>query len=602
LEFLPANPKNQSKSKERKTINMQDLPFAFHEIGFKNLKVHIVQLDSAQSTNIDLGEVDFRITNPGSQSSNLTDHLELTINRLSFTDQQNLHQLSVKKLWFNPKNNHLQISGIAGAERQKVAKTDTSTLLMTYNLSEVDFDRISINNTFPAKVSIQKIQLQNPKIKYQVPKTQPIQHPSDTIKIPKINLPKSLQQLRIDTLVFSDLDFHQTQWEDSGVIRTAYTDLNVQAIHILLDTTGVSANDFSFIERTRVELGNNNFISSDSLYVTSVSAINFDFSNQSLTLDSLHLAPRYSNAEFFDKAVYQTDQMDVFGAKIICSHLRLKQWIKTGTLHMGRIDVYGLVAKLYRDKRYPMDPKAYKKMPQEMIISARKPFLIDSLITHDAEVHYKEIVEKAKEPGYIYFDHFNLKLHHLTNIQKELEADSLVRLDLQTKIMGQSNLFVYLVIDMKSPGQKFWFSGYTESLDFKILNPVTQNLVGIDMQGGEGRVLMPMIKGDSSHTTGSVLFLYKKLKVGLYNREKAKSTTGIAKGMANLLLNDVFIRSNNPTFLRKPKTGVVYSDRITEKSFVFFVWKSILSGMVSTFGINTKEQRQEKREMKPTTD
>ena len=602
LELLPANPKNPPKSKERKTINMQDLPFAFREIGFKNLKVHIVQLDSTRSTDIDMGEVDFRITNPGSQSSNLTDHLELTINRLSFTDQQKLHQLSVKKLQFNPKNNHLEISGISGAERQKTSETDTSTVLMTYHLSEIDFNRININNTFPAKVSIQKIKLHHPEIKYQIPQNQFAQHPSDTGKLSKINLPKSLEQLQIDTLVLSDLDFHQTQRKDSGVVHTAFTDLNVQANHILLDTSGISADDFSFIESTRVELGKNDFISSDSLYVTSIAAVNFNFLNQSLTLDSLHLAPRYPDAEFFDKAVYQTDQMNVFGEKIVCGNIRLKNLIKTGTIHMGSIDIYGLSAKLYRDKRFPMDPNAYKKMPQEMIFGVQKPFLIDSIITHNAEIHYKEIVEKAKEPGYINFNQFNLKLYHLTNIHEQLVNDSIVYVNLKAKIMGQTDLSLHLFLDMKSPGQKFWFSGYTETLNFKILNPVTQNLVGIDMQEGDGRVLMPMIKGDSSHTSGSVLFLYKKLKVGLYNREKAKSTTGIAKGMANLLLNDVFIRSNNPTFLRKPKTGVVYSDRVTEKSFVFYVWKSILSGMVSTFGINTKEQRQEKREMKPSTD
>lgn len=602
LVLMTSNPKIPTKSKERKTINMQDLPFAFHEIGFKNLKVHVVQLDSTRSKDINLGEVDFRITNPGSQSLNLTDHLELTINQLSFTDQQSLHQLAVKKLQFNPKSNHLAISGITGSDRQKSSKTDTSTVFMTYQLSKIDFNRISINNTFPAMVSIQKIQLHHPEIKYQIPQNQLTQHPSDTGKLSKINLPKSLEQLQIDTLVLSDLDFHQTQRKDSGVVHTVFTDLNVQANHILLDTTGISADDFSFIESTRIELGKNNFISSDSLYVSSIAAVNFNFSHQSLTLDSLHLVPRYPDSEFFEKAVYQTDQMNVFGEKIVCGNIRLKNFIKTGTIHIGSVDIYGLVANLYRDKRFPMDPRAYKKMPQEMISEIHKPFLIDSVITHDAEIHYKEIVEKAKEPGYIYFNRFNFKLYHLTNIHEQLMNDSIIYLNLKAKIMGQTDLNLHLFLDMKSSVQQFWFSGYTETLNFKILNPVTQNLVGIDMQGGDGRVLMPMIKGDNSHTTGSVLFLYKKLKVGLYNREKAKTTTGVAKGMANLLLNDVFIRSNNPTFLKKPKTGIVYSDRVTEKSFVFYVWKSILSGMVSTFGINTKEQRQEKREMKTATD
>ena len=68
--------------------------------------------------------------------------------------------------------------------------------------------------------------------------------------------------------------------------------------------------------------------------------------------------------------------------------------------------------------------------------------------------------------------------------------------------------------------------------------------------------------------------------------------------MANLLLNDILIKSNNPGFLGKTRTGEVYFKHNTQKSIVYYTWKSILSGIMSTMGYNNKEQRQEKRAFK----
>ena len=66
----------------------------------------------------------------------------------------------------------------------------------------------------------------------------------------------------------------------------------------------------------------------------------------------------------------------------------------------------------------------------------------------------------------------------------------------------------------------------------------------------------------------------------------------------NFLINDFVVKSNNPKFARKPRIGQVYFKRDTRKGVVNYAWKGILSGMLSTLGFNTKEQRMEKKELK----
>jgi len=583
-----------------KAIDLNELPFTFREIKLEDMKIHLTQLDSVNHTYFDMGEVDIKFTGQKPQSNHLTDHLTFSINQFAFTNEFKTHQLAIDKLAYNPSQGLLTLSNVLGNQQD----SDTAMEALSYSLNYGEFDRFKVSNSFPTEISIRKISLSKPEIHYKKRGEKNTDHQEGTTgQFPThIKLPKELQQVKIDTLILNHLDVYHAEIQPSHTVSNNLNDLRIIVNRILLDTTGIYTDNFSFVESSSIQTGKNKFISSDSLYVTNVKSVAYNFSTNTLTLDSLQIAPRYSDAEFFKKAKFQTDRINLFGARFVGSNFRLKTFLKTGTIHFGGMDVYGLNVELFRNKNYPVNPTDYKKMPQEMILDVEKPFLVDSILTHDAEIHYKEIVEKAKDPGYIYFDHFNLSLYNVTNIPEKLAADSVLLVNLKAKVMGKTNLSINLFVIITSPEQTFWFSGYTESIGFPVLNPVTQNLVGIDMQGGEGRVLIPMIKGDSSHTSGRVVFLYKKLKVGLYNREKASLTTGLARSMANILLNDIFIRSNNPTFLRKPKTGVVYTDRVTQKSFVFYIWKSILSGMLSTFGINTRQQRHEKREMNAALD
>ena len=53
--------------------------------------------------------------------------------------------------------------------------------------------------------------------------------------------------------------------------------------------------------------------------------------------------------------------------------------------------------------------------------------------------------------------------------------------------------------------------------------------------------------------------------------------------------------ANNPKFARSPRKGQAYFERDTEKGIINYIFKSALSGMISTLGFNNKEQRQIKK-------
>ncbi len=83
-----------------------------------------------------------------------------------------------------------------------------------------------------------------------------------------------------------------------------------------------------------------------------------------------------------------------------------------------------------------------------------------------------------------------------------------------------------------------------------------------------------------------------------YSRKKEKLKKGVLSPLISFMINDLVVKSNNPKFARKPRVGQVYFERDTQKSVVNYVWKSVLSGLMSTMGFNTKAQKQERKEVK----
>ena len=144
----------------------------------------------------------------------------------------------------------------------------------------------------------------------------------------------------------------------------------------------------------------------------------------------------------------------------------------------------------------------------------------------------------------------------------------------------------------------YWLTGGSETLDLTKLNRLTENVLGIAITRGKGWVDIPLISGNNVKSGGTLTFRYKKLKIAIYDREKNQMGKGFGSGFMNFMINDLLLKSNNPRFARKARKGLVYFERDTEKAMTNYVWKSILSGMLSTMGFNNKEQRQEKRELK----
>ncbi|MBC8319327.1 MAG: hypothetical protein H8E34_01255 [Bacteroidetes bacterium] len=569
--------------------NKKNIPFDIEEFIINNLSFKIETQDSISVSNFSLSELDFKykITS----SDNVVEGLDyLNIIDFLYSDSIKNSYAGIKKLNFDQPELKLSISDIKGGSINKLVKSEN---FMSYTSSGVEISGIEISETTPHNVSIKGIEIDDFVMDMEDHKT--TKSASSKSDKKQIKLPDFLNNLNIDIFSAGNIDLIHSTISDTSVKKLTLTKAGFVIDFIKIDSKTFSDNNFAFAEKVSVNLRDTKFISANSLYETSINSLSYNFSENELSVDTLKMKPRYEAAEFFKKAVYQTGKMDLVTDKIICSNFRLKKLIKDGSIHMGGVDVMGLDASIYRDKKYDMNPEAYVKMPQEALLSSPRTLTIDSLRTHDAYIKYQELEKKAIKPGEIFLNNFNLSVFNINNDRMVIDSSSEMVANLNAMLLGEAQLNLKVKFPLLSPAYDFYVSGSIDEIDFSKVNPMTQPAVGVTMKTGTGSIDIPMIHGNNKFSEGSLLFKYENLKIELYDRDKAENATGLGGSIADLLLNDIFIKSNNPDSHGKTTPGEVYFKHDTQKSIAYYIWKSVLSGILSTMGYNNKEQRYEKQ-------
>ena len=105
-----------------------------------------------------------------------------------------------------------------------------------------------------------------------------------------------------------------------------------------------------------------------------------------------------------------------------------------------------------------------------------------------------------------------------------------------------------------------------------------------------------MVAANDATATGNLEIYYNDLYV-----ELTLFKDGTMKKLKNELITDVanyILPRENPDnngFMRK---GIIYFKRDTTKAIFNYIWKSTLSGLKSTVGVNSPEQKQLKKDLK----
>ncbi len=402
----------------------------------------------------------------------------------------------------------------------------------------------------------------------------------------KINIKKS---------IFKDVNVSFQYQNRQKLINIQH--FSIHTNNIYLDTVLRPDNSHPLFDNMLIDINRKKIISGDSLYVFRFKDIRINMPLKQISLDSVNIKPRFPRDEFFKRSVYQTDRVSVYGRRIDFNNFEINDLLKNNIFHFGSMQLKSFNTLFERDKRYPPSGKK-KPLLTGLFKEVPYPFYVDSLQLLNSQVSYYEFNAKSQQPGIFFIDNFDVDMLNVTNNSPNIDSSLVLKVKATGKIMKQADLNFTLVMPYFAPNHQFWFSAQTGTIDFPQFNIITESTLGISIASGKGKVDIPFVTGNDLYAKGNMYFLYHKLKLRLYSRKKAKTKRGFFSPFVNFMLNDLMIRSNNPKFLTQPRKGIVYFERDPQKSFINYIWKSTMSGMLSTLGFNNKQQRITKREDK----
>lgn len=606
-------PPPKEEHEKTKASGLKILPFTFLEDGVKleNGKVDICLAGKTDSTTINVNQIDLdaqemhkivgAFVNP-SDNNNLFGYVDFHLKDISLKGPK--MNLDIRNIDYDKQSGVIAINPVKYEMITKSRGPESISLTSSVDIPEIkiEYPDVMLVDEKVESFGATNILIPTVDFLYESDKLQkPTENQDTKIAVNDSSLRNFLGNIKffhIDSTVINHIGITHHDVSDS-----TEGSFEIKRVSLLVDKLKIDSSHFDFHEKRiakdiNIQLHDKELVTADSMYRMKINNITYYYSRDKIVVDSFEVIPMYERELFFEKAGLQTDRMQVKFNSAVADGVDLLSIIESKKLQVNKLTLDKLHLMDHRDQHYPRKENDFKKLPKESLFSLPFVLNVDTMKINNSFFLYGEYVDKSPEPGEIYFTNFDASLYNISNvISPENRNDSLYA-HITADIMNLSPMTLDLTIPLLKEDDNFWIKADVEKVDLREFNSMTENLFGISVLRGSGSVKIPMMNFNEINATGSVIFEYKKLKLAMYNRNKAKLNRGLGSGLIDFMLNGVLIKSNNPNFLGKTRTGFVYAERNNQRSIFNFLWKGTMSGLMSTMGFNNKDQRVEKKELK----
>lgn len=290
--------------------------------------------------------------------------------------------------------------------------------------------------------------------------------------------------------------------------------------------------------------------------------------NNFLKIKNFAYLPEFSRKEFVKKL---DTEKDIYTIKLDSAHIEKMDWgfknerffFKANALIANHVD-----ATIYRNK-IPKDDLSKKYLYNHLLRKIKFPLQIDTIQILKSKLVYEEEIDFSKGPGILNFDRFNMQVTNLKSGFGFKKMDD-VKIKVNCLFMKTSPLDVnwnFNVLDLKD---SFHIQGTISNFNVMAMERFTKPYINTTFTGKFNKYHFNFYGNDAT-AKGNATLDYEDLKVKLFKKKNREKEAKLKTAVANLLLkND----SGDET-----KKADVELDRIQEKSFYNFLWRSIAESL-----------------------
>ena len=308
------------------------------------------------------------------------------------------------------------------------------------------------------------------------------------------------------------------------------------------------------------------FFRPSAFYTITIGKISTD--KNFLKINKFANLPQFNRREFTKRL---EKEKDIYSLKFDSAQVNKMDWgfkndrffFKANSVVLHHFD-----ANIYRGKM-PNDDLSKKYLYNHLLRNIKFPLQIDTLQVLKSKLVYEEEINFSKGPGVLNFDKFNLQA---TNLRSGfgLKKTKDVKIKVNCMFMKTSPLDVDWSFNVLDKNDGFHIQGSISNFDVRAMGQFSKPYMNAAFTGVFNKYRFNFY-GNDNISKGNASLDYDDLKVKLFKKKDPKKEAKLKSAIVNLL-----VKNDSKD---KAKTAEVELERIQEKSFYNFLWRSIAESL-----------------------
>ncbi|HVG41357.1 MAG TPA: hypothetical protein VM888_07075, partial [Chitinophagaceae bacterium] len=205
---------------------------------------------------------------------------------------------------------------------------------------------------------------------------------------------------------------------------------------------------------------------------------------------------------------------------------------------------------------------------------------------------YTERHAKTRAEGTLFLTKLNSTLSNIKN--NNLKRDDSLLFTATAYLMDSALIQLRVKESYTDSLSGFLLTLRMRPTNLSFLNPVLAPLSNVKIKSGSIDSMQIRAIGKESLALGEMNMFYHDLSIRLIKDGDENNTTFL-RNVASFLANTILIKKNN-----NGRTGLVYFERLRDRSFFNYIVKMTFSGMATSIGVikNSKYRKQYQKELK----
>ncbi len=317
----------------------------------------------------------------------------------------------------------------------------------------------------------------------------------------------------------------------------------------------------------------------------------YNSGKKTLSLDSFTYFPTQPRDSVIAYSAYQTDYLTFHSGAIKLTDFNLERYKKDSAIIANTLNINNPIITTYRDKQPPFLAGIIKPLPVDAIQKINVPISLNNINLINGTLKYTEKNAKTRAEGTLVLNRMNVGLSNIKN--RNITINDSLTLTLNAFLMDSAELNLRVKESYADSLSGFLMSLRMKPTTLSFLNPVLAPLSNVIITSGTIDSFHLRAIGQDELSLGEMNMYYHDLKIKLVkDGDMEKSSFG--GRVASFLANALIIKKNN-----NGRTGLVYFERLRDRSFFNYIVKMTFSGMATSIGVkkNRKYMKQYKKEL-----